>query len=92
MLYTFTSSPHILGYCYYMVFKYCITNNRGFPGGSVVKNLPAKARDLGLIPGFGRSPGEGNDNSLQYPRLGNPMDRGIWWATSPWGPKELDMI
>ena len=37
----------------------------GFPGGSVVKN-PVNAGDLGLIPGSGRSPGEGNDNPLQY--------------------------
>ena len=53
----------------------------GFPGGSVVKNLPANAGDLGLIPGLGRSPGEGNVNPLQYFCLGNPMDRGAWWAT-----------
>ena len=37
--------------------------------------------DLGLIPGSGRSPGEGNSNPLQYSCLGNPMDRGAWWAT-----------
>ena len=36
----------------------------GFPGGSVLKNLPANARDAGLIPGLGRFPGEGNDNPL----------------------------
>ena len=47
----------------------------GFPGGSVVKNLPTKG-DLGLIPGLGRSPGEGNGNPLQYSCLKNPMDRG----------------
>ena len=45
------------------------------PGGSVVKNLPASAGDTGLIPESGRSPGEGNGNPLQYPCLGNPMDR-----------------
>ena len=44
-------------------FKYCVTNNMGFPGGSVVKNLPAKVGDMDLIPGLGRSPGEGNGNS-----------------------------
>ena len=49
---------------------------KDFSGGSVVKNLPANAGDMGLIPGSGRSPGEGNDNPLQYPCLGNPMDRG----------------
>ena len=50
----------------------------------MVKNLPADAgdiRDAGLIPGLGRSPGEGHGNSLQYSCLENPMDRGVWWAT-----------
>ena len=46
-----------------------------FPGGSVVKNLPASAEDSGSIPGLERSPGKGNDNSLQYSCLGNPMDK-----------------
>ena len=58
----------------------------------VVKNLPASAgnpRDTGLIPGLGRSPGEGNDYSLQYCCLENPMDRGAWWATVP-GVAESD--
>ena len=54
---------------------------RGFPGGSVVKNPPAKEGDSGLIPGSGRFPGEGNGNPLQYSCLGNPMDRGAWPAT-----------
>ena len=53
----------------------------GFPGGSVVKNLPANAGDVGSILGLERSPGEGNGNPLQYSCLGNPMDRGAWWAT-----------
>ena len=52
----------------------------GFPGGSVVKNLSANAGDMSLIPGLGRSPGEGNGNPLQCSCLGNPMDRGAWWA------------
>ena len=50
----------------------------GFLGGSVVKNLPANAgdvRDMGLIPGSGRSPGGGHDNPLQYSCMENPMDR-----------------
>ena len=50
----------------------------------MVKNLPANAvdaRDVGLVPGSGRSLGEGNGNPLQYSYLGNPMDRGVWWAT-----------
>ena len=41
-----------------------LNNMLGFPGGSVLKNLPANARDAGLIPGLGRFPGEGNDNPL----------------------------
>ena len=53
----------------------------GFPGGSVVKNLPANAGDTGSIPGSGRSLREGNGNPLQYCGLGNPMDRGAQWAT-----------
>ena len=56
----------------------------GFPGGSVVKNPPANegdTGDVGLIPGSGRSLGEGNGNPLQYSCLGNPMDRGAWRAT-----------
>ena len=55
----------------------------GFPGGAVVKNLPADAGDTGdagLIPGLGRFPGGGNGNQLQYSCLANPMDRGAWWA------------
>ena len=47
----------------------------------MVKNHPANAGDSGLIIGLGRSPGEGNGNRLQYSCLGNPMDRGAWWAT-----------
>ena len=48
----------------------------GFPGGSVVKNLPVSAGDAGLIPGLGRAPGEGNGNPLQYSCLENSTDRG----------------
>ena len=50
----------------------------------MVKNPPANAgdtRDMGLIPGSERSPGEGNGNLLQYSCLGNPVDRGTWRAT-----------
>ena len=52
-----------------------------FPGGSVVKNPPADAGDVGSIPGSGRSPREGNGNPLQYSCQRNPMDRGAWQAT-----------
>ena len=51
-----------------------------FPGGSVVKNPPAKAGDSGSAPRSGSSPGEENDNPLQYSCLGNPMHRGAWKA------------
>ena len=50
----------------------------------MIKNLPTNAGDTGdevSIPGLGRSPGEGNGNPLQYSCLGNPMDKGAWWAT-----------
>ena len=47
----------------------------------MIKNLPANAEDVGLIPGLGRSPRDGNGNPLQYSFLGNSMDRGIRWAT-----------
>ena len=51
----------------------------GFPGDTVVKNLPASSgdtRDMGAVPGLGRSPGVGNGNLLQYSSLENSMDRG----------------
>ena len=53
----------------------------GFPGGSDGKESAQNAGDLGLIPELGRSPGEGNGYPFQYSYLGNPMDRGAWWAT-----------
>ena len=64
--------------------------HKGFPGGAMVKNPPAKAggtRDTDSIPWSERSPGEGNGNTLQCSCLGNPKDWGAW----PWGHKELDM-
>ena len=67
--------------CYKGLF---IPLHEGFPSGTVLKNLPAKAgdvRDVGLIPGLGSSPGVRNGNSLQYSCLENLMDRGDWWAT-----------
>ena len=53
-----------------------------FPGGSLVKNLPANAGDVGLIPGSGKFPRGGNSNPLQYSCLGNPMNRGAWRTTA----------
>ena len=66
--------PHIL----------CFSSSQvpwGFTNGSVVKKLPGNAGGAGLIPGSGRTPGEGNGNPLQYSCLENPMDKGAWWAT-----------
>ena len=60
----------------------------------VVKNTPANEEnitDAGSIPGSGRSTGGENGNSLQYSRLGNPMDRGTWWATAHGVTKESDV-
>ena len=51
-----------------------------FPGDSVGKESASNAGDLGSIPGMGGSPGERNGNTLRYSCLGNPMDRGAWWA------------
>ena len=52
----------------------------GFPGISASKESACTAGDPGLIPGLGRSPGEGNGNPLQYPCLENLMDTGAWWT------------
>ena len=51
-----------------------------FRGDSVGKESTCNSGDLGSIPGSGRSPGEGNDNPLQYSCLENSMDKGAWWA------------
>ena len=56
----------------------------------MVKDLPANAADVGLIPGLGRSPGEGNGNPPQYSCLENPMDRGAWWVIVHVVAKESD--
>jgi len=56
----------------------------GFPGGTVVKNLPVNAEDTGdesSVAGWGRSPGVRRGNQLQYSCLENATDRGAWWAT-----------
>ena len=53
----------------------------GSPGGLEGKDSACSAENLGLIPGLGRSPGEGNDYLLQYSGLENSMDRGAWQAT-----------
>ena len=64
---------------------------RGFRGGSALKNPLANAGDIGSIPGSGRSPGEGNSYPLQCSYLGNPTDRGAWWATVHGVTKDFQM-
>ena len=60
--------------------------NVGIQVAVVVRNPPADTgdvRDAGSVPGWGRSPGEGHGNPLQYSCLETPMDRGVGWATVP---------
>ena len=63
----------------------------GFPCVADTEESTSNVGDQGLIPGSRRSPGEGNNNPLQYSCLEDPMDRGAWQGYSPWGCKELDM-
>ena len=64
----------------------------GLPCGSGVKNPPANAEDVDLIPGSGRSPGVRNGNPLQYSCLENPKDREAWWATVHWSAKSQTLL
>ena len=59
-------------------FLFCIIQIKGFPSGSDSKASACNAGDPGLIPGSGRSPGEGNGNLVHHSCLENPMDRGAW--------------
>ena len=61
----------------------------GFPGGAVVRNLPANAGDVDLILELGRSSGERNGNPLQSSCLGNSMDKGAWWTAVHGGHKRV---
>ena len=88
------AAPYLVGSCLkgrniqnlllYAVVQFLLSFNLhlllGFPGGSVVKNLPANAEDADSIPGSGISPGEKNGYPLQYSCLENPMERGSWGA------------
>ena len=77
----------------FIKWKTVLNDTWGFPGDSVVKNLPANAGDTGevsSVPGSGRSPRGGNGNPLQYSCLGNPVDRGAWGATVHGVAKESD--
>ena len=77
--------------CKFHLKNLVIAYKDGFAGGSKTKNLPANAQDVDSVPGSGRSPGEGNGNPLLYSCLGNPMDRGAWWATVHGIIKQSDM-
>ena len=69
---------------YFYLFIWLCQILVGFPGSSMVKNLPANTGDAGgvdLIPWSGRSPGGGHGNPLQYSCQEKPKDRGAWWAT-----------
>ena len=66
--------------------------SKGFPGGLVVKNLPANAGDVDSIPGSGRSPGVGNGNPLQYSCLGKSHEqKNLAGYTVHGGQQKLDM-
>ena len=65
---------------FYMHINSFLSIRMNFPNNAVVKNLLANVRDMGSIPGPGRSPGEGNGNSVQYSCLENSRDEGDWWA------------
>ena len=68
---------------FFFFFYFTFYFIKGFPGGTVVKNLPVNtrvARVMASIPGWERSPVRGNGNPLQYSCLENPIDRGAWWA------------
>ena len=73
---------------YFSLLVSCMAD---FPRGSSVTNPLANTGDAGSIPGWGRSPGGGNGNPLQYSCLGNPIDRGAWRATVHGVAKESDM-
>ena len=68
-------------------YQCLVRSGMDFLGGSAVKNTPVNAGDVGLIPGLVKSFREGYGNPLQYSCLGNPMDRGAWWATVYGVPK-----
>ena len=85
---------HIISksYSYIALIKDIKVTDVGLPNGSAGKESTCNARDTGLIPGSGRSPGEGNGNPLSsiFARK-NPMDRGAWWATVHGVTKESDI-
>ena len=85
-----------MNYCSKLLGNFAVNQekNWGFPGGTSGKETTCQsgdARDSGSIPASGRYPGGGNGNPLQYSCLGNPMDRGVWWATVHVLAKQSDM-
>ena len=80
---TFLTSAHTGNTCFFATtYTHTHTHTHtGFPSGSVVKKPPAMQETRVQIPGWGRSPGEGNGNPLQYSCLENPMHRGAWRVT-----------
>ena len=72
------NDPHLF---YFYIGVYTYIGIYTFPGGSDGKESACNAGDPGLIPGLGRTPGEGTGNPLQYSCLENSMERGVWWAT-----------
>ena len=77
----------VILFIFFLLFGYIIL---GFTGGSAGKESVCNAGDLGLIPGLGRSPGEGNGNPRQYSCLVNPMHRETWRAIVHGVAKESD--
>ena len=77
----FSESSNSFSNSFVFMTKLPISLPEGFPGDSDGKESACKARDLGSIPGLGRSPAEGNGNPLQYSGLENSTDRGAWQAT-----------
>ena len=67
----------ISNFLFYLFFLIVLTDTLGFPGGSVVKNLPSNVGDTNSILGSGKSPAGGNGNTHPYSCLGNPMNRGV---------------
>ena len=66
--------------CCHLLIIFSVFIFKGFPGGSEVKVSACNVGDLGSIPGWGKSPGEGNGNPLHYSCLKKSMDRGAWQA------------
>ena len=91
LLILISNCPHCPFNMYLVWGVFLLLWYEGFPGGSLVNNLPTNAGDTGSTPVWGGSPGEGHDNPLHYSCLGNPMYRGAWQATAHMVADELNM-